>query len=114
MSVRKKIVIVDDHRIFREGISFLVSQMQDYEIAGEACDGASFLQLIDMVIPDIVLMDIAMPGINGVEASTVALKKYPHLKIIILTMSCEKLEYQLLTKAGVLGFILKDSGKEEL
>jgi DNA-binding NarL/FixJ family response regulator len=114
MSVRKKIVIVDDHRIFREGLSFLISQMQDYEIAGEASDGASFLRLIDAIIPDIVLMDIAMPVMNGVEASSVALKKYPQLKIVILSMSCEMPEYQELVRAGVLGFILKDSGKDEL
>lgn len=114
MNVSKKIVIVDDHRIFREGLTFLISQMKGYEISGEASDGASFLKLLEYSVPDIVLMDIAMPGMNGMEASAAALRMRPGLKIIILTMTCEKSDYQDLINAGVYGFILKDSGMDEL
>lgn len=110
----KKILIVDDHKIFREGLSFLISQMNGYTIAGEASDGASFLKMLEMNDADIVLMDIAMPGMNGILASNAALSKYPGLKIIILTMSCDTASYHELVRAGVAGFILKESGKEEL
>lgn len=110
----KKILIVDDHKIFREGLSFLISQMNGYSIAGEASDGASFLNMLEKAEPDIVLMDIAMPGMNGIHASNAALSKYPGLKIIILTMSCDTASYYELVRAGVAGFILKESGREEL
>ncbi len=114
MDSNKKIFIVDDHRIFREGLHFLISQMEGYEIAGEASDGPSFFQKIDETKIDIVLMDIKMPGMDGVAVSSAALQKYPGLKIIILTMSCDTTKYNELIKAGVKGFILKESGKEEL
>jgi DNA-binding NarL/FixJ family response regulator len=114
MHVSKKILIVDDHTIFREGLTFLISQFKGYEVSGEAPDGASFLKLLDKSLPDLVLMDIAMPSMNGLEASSIALNKYPQLKIIVLTMACAKTDYQFLLNAGVSGFILKDSGKDEL
>lgn len=110
----KRILIVDDHKIFREGLSFLISQMDGYIIAGEASDGASFLKMLEKAEADIVLMDIAMPGMNGILASNAALSLYPALKIIILTMSCDVASYYELVRTGVAGFILKESGREEL
>jgi len=109
-----KILIVDDHKLFREGLSFVISQMDSCEVAGEASNGREFLELLDKLEVDIVLMDISMPGIDGIEATTKALEKYPGLKIIALTMFCDEEYYYKMIQAGVSGYILKESGKDEL
>lgn len=114
MKPRKKILIVDDHRMFREGLAFLISHLKDYEIAGEAADGLAFLEMIGSVETDLAIMDISMPRMNGIEAAKTALAEHPDLKILILTMSCSREDYNELVNAGVSGFLLKDSGKEEL
>jgi DNA-binding NarL/FixJ family response regulator len=109
-----KILIVDDHKIFREGLVFMISRMKGYEVAGEASNGNSFLEMLDSCSVDIVLMDISMPGIDGVLATTRALEKFPNLKIIALTMFCDEEYYYKMVQAGVSGYILKESGKDEL
>jgi len=109
-----KIFIVDDHKIFREGLAFMISKMKGYEVVGEASNGKAFLDIIDKIDADIVLMDISMPGIDGIEATTRVLEKRPDLKIIALTMFCDEEYYYKMIQAGVSGYILKESGKEEL
>jgi DNA-binding NarL/FixJ family response regulator len=109
-----KILIVDDHKIFREGLEFVISQIRGFTVAGEASDGYMFLEMIDNIAVDIVLMDISMPGIDGIEATIQALQKYPDLKIIALSMFCDKEYYYKMIQAGVCGYILKESGKDEL
>jgi DNA-binding NarL/FixJ family response regulator len=109
-----KIILVDDHRLFREGLNFVISQMDGFEVVGEASNGREFLDLIDKVNVDIVLMDISMPGTDGIEATTKALEKLPNLKIIALTMFCDEEYYYKMIQAGVSGYILKESGKDEL
>jgi DNA-binding NarL/FixJ family response regulator len=114
MKSTHKILIVDDHKLFREGLSFVISQMNGFQVVGEAANGHKFLEMIDELEADIVLMDISMPGIDGVTATTRAMEKYPNLKIIALTMFSDKEYYNKMVKAGVSGFLLKESGKEEL
>lgn len=109
-----KILIVDDHKLFREGLNFVISQMEGCEVVGEASDGREFLNLLDKLSVDIVLMDISMPGLDGIEATTKALEKYPALKVIALTMFCDEEYYYKMIQAGVSGYILKESGKDEL
>jgi DNA-binding NarL/FixJ family response regulator len=109
-----KILIVDDHKIFREGLAFVISQIKGFEVAGEASDGFTFLEMIDYLIVDIVLMDISMPGIDGIDATVQALQKHPDLKIIALSMFCDKEYYTKMIQAGVSGYLLKESGKDEL
>jgi DNA-binding NarL/FixJ family response regulator len=109
-----KILLVDDHKIFREGLEFVISTMPDFEVAGEAADGKTFVDMIDTIDADIVLMDIHMPGIDGIAATTMALEKKPNLKIIALTMFCDEEYFHKMVQAGVCGYILKESGKEEL
>ncbi len=109
-----KILIVDDHKLFREGLNFVISQMDGFEVAGEASNGKEFLDLIDKVSADIVLMDISMPGLDGIEATKRALEKIPDLKVIALTMFCDEEYYYKMIQAGVSGYILKESGKDEL
>jgi DNA-binding NarL/FixJ family response regulator len=111
---RYKILLVDDHKLFREGLAFVVSQMDDFEVIGESSNGKDFLDMIDTVEVDIVLMDILMPGLDGIITATKALEKRPNLKIIALTMFSDEEYYYKMINAGVYGYILKESGKEEL
>lgn len=114
MNHNHKIIIVDDHKIFREGLSFVLSHLNGFEVIGEAPNGFIFLEMIKETRPDIVLMDISMPRIDGVTATIKAIERYPDLKIIALTMFCDTEYYNKMIKAGVWGFILKESGREEL
>ena len=114
MKKNHKIFLVDDHKLFREGLSFVISQMKGFEVAGEASNGKAFLDLSDNLDVDIVLMDISMPGLDGIESTAKALEKHPDLKIIALTMFCDEEYYYKMIQAGVSGYLLKESGKEEL
>ncbi|HEX2920456.1 MAG TPA: response regulator transcription factor [Bacteroidales bacterium] len=109
----KKILIVDDHKIFREAIAFLTSQIDGYEVVAEASDGLTFLDILSKTEVDLVLLDLSMPGIDGIESASIALKKNPELKIIILTMDCSLEDYNFLVETGVSGFLLKETGKKE-
>lgn len=109
-----KVLLVDDHKLFREGLAFIISQMEGFEVVGEASDGNAFLDLIDKTEADIVLMDIFMPGLDGITATSKALEKRSDLKIIALTMFSDEDYYYKMIHAGVSGYILKESGKEEL
>jgi DNA-binding NarL/FixJ family response regulator len=109
-----KILLVDDHKLFREGLAFVISQMDGFEVVGEASSGKIFLDIINDLDVDIVLMDIFMPGLDGITATTKALEMKPGLKIIALTMFSDEEYYYKMINAGVAGYILKESGKEEL
>ena len=109
-----KIIIVDDHNLFREGLVFLLSQSKESNIIGEASNGHEFLKLLDTTLPDLVLMDIAMPEMGGIEATKIALDKYPELKIIALSMFEDQEYYYKMIHAGAHGFILKKSTGAEL
>jgi DNA-binding NarL/FixJ family response regulator len=111
---KTKIIIVDDHKLFRNGLRFILSEIEDVEIIGEASNGKEFLELLNFLKPDLVLMDISMPVMNGVEASREALEKYPNLKILVLSMFGEDAYYNTMIDIGVKGFILKDSDNAEL
>ena len=84
------------------------------EVAGEASNGKEFLDLLDFVKPDLVLMDIGMPVMDGVEATRRALEKYPQLKILVLSMYDESEYYNSMIELGVKGFVLKDMDNKEL
>jgi DNA-binding NarL/FixJ family response regulator len=108
------IVLVDDHLIFRQGIKSLISVENLGEVVGEASNGSEFLELLKSVKPDIVLMDINMPTMDGLEASEKAFSLYPDLKIIVFTMSGEEEFYYKTVSIGIKGFVLKSSGINEL
>lgn len=108
-----KIIIVDDHPLFREGLRLLVEQEGLGEVIAEADNGIDFLKLLNRHNPDIVLMDIDMPKMNGIDATKKALKKRPTIKTLALTMQSGKKDYIEMVNAGAMGFVLKTAGKYE-
>jgi DNA-binding NarL/FixJ family response regulator len=108
------ISIVDDHELFRDGLKLVLSQLNPDITVTEASNGQEFLRNLKEKVPDIVLMDINMPVLNGREATKRALDLYPDLKIIAVTMYGEENYFMQMIGAGVKGIILKKSGKYEL
>lgn len=109
-----KIYIVDDHKLFREGLKLLLST-QDFVLhIYEASNGREFIENLSMVDCDIVLMDIEMPEMNGIEATREALKIRSALKVIVLSMYGDEQYYYKMVDAGVKGFVLKNSGIEKV
>jgi len=109
-----EIIIVDDHMIFRQGLKSLLTIENIATVIGEASNGKDFLELLSSHKPDLVLMDIDMPHMNGMEATQKALELMPDLKIIAFTMFGEEEYYYKMIDLGVKGFILKSSGINEL
>ncbi|MFA9371391.1 MAG: response regulator [Labilibaculum antarcticum] len=109
-----RVMIVDDHKMFRSGLRFLLNNVPTIEVVGEASNGKEFLEIAENIQMDIVLMDINMPEMNGIEATRLALEKYPDLKVIVLSMHGEEEYYDQMLDAGVKGFLLKNSDADEL
>jgi DNA-binding NarL/FixJ family response regulator len=109
-----QIFLVDDHPIFLKGLSMLLNEVKEFKVIGEAHNGVGFLLDIEHHKPDVVLMDIRMPEMNGIEATRHALERFPDLNIIALTMFGEQKYYKLMAEAGARGFLQKDVSKDEL
>lgn len=109
-----KLMLVDDHKLFRDGLKFVINQMDNLEVVAEASNGVEFLELLDKQEVDLVLMDISMPELDGIEATRQATAKYPGIKILVISMFCDEEYYYQMVQAGVMGFVLKEFGKNEL
>ena len=109
-----KIYIVDDHKLFREGLKLLLSTQEFVQHVYEASSGEEFIENLSMVDCDVVLMDIEMPGMNGIETTELALRLKPDLKIIVLSMYGDEQYYYKMVDVGVKGFVLKNSGIEKV
>ncbi|WP_242392741.1 response regulator [Anaeromyxobacter oryzisoli] len=114
MTARIRILIVDDHAILREGVRALLQLHPDLEVCGEAADGKAALEEVERLDPDVVLMDIAMPGLGGIEASLELKKRGRRAKILILSQYEDREYVRRLLKAGVSGYVLKKSAGSEL
>ena len=108
------IIIVDDHLIFRQGLKSIITMENIANVIGEASNGLELLQLLSHLKPDLVLMDIDMPHMNGLEATEKAIRIMPELKIIAFSMFSDEEYYYKMIDRGVKGFILKTSGINEL
>ena len=106
----KKIIIVDDQLSFRKSLKKIISKISDAEIIAEASNGKEFLELLNEKIPDIVFMDIQMPIMNGIIATKEALKKFPFLIIIGISIFENKLYIDEMLKVGGKGYLLKSDG----
>lgn len=109
-----KIIIVDDHEIFRNGLKMVLGRMKHIDIVGEASNGQEFLDLIRTTSADVVLMDIEMPLMNGIDATIRAIKEQPKLNILALTMFNDDDYIQSMMDAGVRGFLIKNVSKDML
>ena len=104
-----KVFLVDDHQLFRNGLSLLMESEKNIIITGEAENGKEFLEAIEQEQPDVVLMDIEMPVMDGFQATETVCNKYPDIQVISLTMFGEEHYYLKMIEAGAKGFILKNS-----
>ena len=111
---KPNIIIVDDHLIFRQGLKSIITLENIANVIGEASNGIDFIELLSDLKPDLVLMDIDMPRMNGLEATEKALEILPELKIIAFSMFSDEEYYYKMIDRGVKGFILKTSGINEL
>jgi len=109
-----RVIIVDDHEIFRVGLHQIINKLEYANVVGEAVDGVNFLELLESTETDLVLMDIEMPRMNGVEASGKALEKFPNLKIIALSEYRDDAHIRAMMEAGVKGYLIKNIRKEVL
>lgn len=109
-----RVLLVDDHAILREGIRYLLSASGEVEVIGEAQDGIEALEMVERLKPEAVLMDIAMPRMNGIEATAELKKRHPELPVLILSMYDSE-EYVLpILRAGASGYVLKRAAAQEL
>lgn len=109
-----KIVIVDDHGIVREGLGLLFEQQDDMEVTGEASDGWEAVELARKLKPDVVLMDVAMPNLNGIDAAKKIIDEDPEIKVVALSAHCNRGFVTDMLRAGVSGYVLKDGMADEL
>ena len=109
-----RILVVDDHRIVRDGILSLMEDIDDIQVIGEASNGYEGVNLVDRLNPDVVLMDLMMPRMDGLEATRQISKKHPHIKVIVLTSFITDDKVFPAIKVGAMGYLLKDTGSEEL
>ncbi len=109
-----RILLVDDHALVRAGIRSLLANIAGVEVVAEAGDGREALKLVGIIHPDVVVMDVAMPGLNGLEATALILRDYPDTRIVVLSMHSNE-EYVLRAlQAGALGYLLKRASSNDL
>lgn len=109
-----RIVLVDDHTLVREGFARMLELVPDFEVAGQAANAPEALRLVREILPDIVLMDIKLPGTSGIELTTAVKEISPETEVIILSMYEEEEYIVAAVQAGATGYILKDISPEEL
>lgn len=111
---RIKVLIVDDHRVVREGLSAILKNKENLEVLGEAQDGQEAVEKARSLLPDVILMDVSMPKMTGVEATRIIKREFPHIGIIALTMYEEQQYIFDLVRAGATGYLLKDSDSAQI
>ncbi len=114
MSELTTILIADDQSLFREGLHTLLSVQPDFEVIGEASSGEEVLKLATEQLPDVILMDLRMPGIDGVSATRMLHEKYPQVKVIVLTTFDDDEDVFEGLRAGAVGYLLKDVPSSKL
>ena len=108
-----KILIADDHSIVREGIKSMLNDVIDFDFVGEAENGKEAIEKINVLFPDIIIMDISMPIMTGIEAIKIIKKDYSEVKTIVLTIHSEKEYIEQIYKSGATGCLYKNAGKHE-
>ena len=109
-----KIMIVDDHPVVREGLKQLLGIKEDIEVIAEASSGLECLEIIEEIQPDIIFMDLKMPGISGIETTRIICEKFPHMNVLVLTIYNEERHVSEAIRCGAKGYVLKTASSEEL
>ena len=109
-----RVILADDHTLVRAGIRALLEKVPAVEVLGEASNGREVLELVKTLQPDVVLMDITMPGLNGLEAAARMAKEFPKVRVLILSMHDNEEYYWRALKAGAAGYLLKKAATAEL
>lgn len=111
---RIKVLIADDHRVVREGLSAILKTKENIEVVGEAQNGQEAVEKARTLVPDVILMDVSMPRMGGVEATRVIKRELPHIGIMALTMYEEQQYIFDLVRAGATGYLLKDTDSSQI
>jgi DNA-binding NarL/FixJ family response regulator len=112
MTVR--IVLVDDHRLMREGLRCLLEQEPEFKVVGEAADGHTAIEVVRTLSPDVVVMDVGMPDLNGIDAARRITSEYERVKVIAVSAHADKRNVMNMLEAGAAGYVLKNAAHDEL
>jgi DNA-binding NarL/FixJ family response regulator len=109
-----RVIIADDHSLFRQGLKLILMDLDDIEVIADVPNGKELVEIVGILEPDLVIMDINMPLLNGIEASKILARDHPEIKILVVSMYGEEQYYNSVIENGVKGFILKDADNSEL
>ena len=109
-----RVLVVDDHAIVRKGVRALLAEVEGIEVVGEASEGEEAIALVDELLPDVIMMDLVMPKMDGIEAISKITAKYPDARILALTSFANDDKVFPAIKSGAIGYLLKDSDPDEL
>ncbi len=109
-----RVLIADDHQIVRQGLRTLLEKEHDMQVVAEGDDGRATVRLVREKVPDVVIMDVAMPDLNGIEATRQIISEFPKIKVIALSMYADRRFVVNMLKAGASGYLLKECAFEEL
>jgi DNA-binding NarL/FixJ family response regulator len=111
---KHRIIIADDHTLFRQGLKLILEDIDDIEVVADVANGKELIEVAGIIKPDLIIMDINMPIVNGIEASRILLQENPELKVLVISMYGDEQYYNSVIENGVKGFILKDADNSEL
>ncbi len=111
---KTRVLLADDHAIVREGVKMILTRESDIEVVGEASDGAQALEMVALLKPAVVVMDISMPGMGGIEATQHVTERYPGVHVLALTMHEDESYVFKLLRAGASGYVLKRAAAQDL
>jgi DNA-binding NarL/FixJ family response regulator len=109
-----RVIIADDHSLFRQGLKLILMDLNDIEVIADVPNGKELVEIAGILKPDLVIMDINMPFLNGIEASKILARDHPEIKILVVSMYGDEQYYNSVIENGVKGFILKDADNSEL
>ena len=111
---RIRIMIVDDQDVVRRGLNLFLSSFEELELVAEAANGIEAVQLCDETLPDVILMDLMMPEMDGIAATKIIRQKHPHVRVIALTSAYDDAAVHEMLEVGAVGYLLKNASVDEL